>query len=158
MTSPFFTGLAAGPRQPRSGAVPAEIACDYDLFLVCRIQEEYQATGDNRGSVAIGLQRTALIIDATLIRLVLVPALMQIMGRWNWWLPWIRPRSAAVSGISLPSMRLGHSARERRPRLGWRGSVAHPAHAARDSVIEKPGTPPVVTEVSAVCPGDSETY
>jgi RND superfamily putative drug exporter len=29
----------------------------------------------------------ALIIDATLIRLVLVPALMQIMGRWNWWLP-----------------------------------------------------------------------
>lgn len=30
---------------------------------------------------------TALIVDATLIRLVLVPALMQIMGRWNWWLP-----------------------------------------------------------------------
>ncbi|WP_029892166.1 MMPL family transporter [Nocardia brasiliensis] len=29
----------------------------------------------------------ALIIDATVIRLVLVPALMQIMGRWNWWLP-----------------------------------------------------------------------
>ncbi|MCM6777113.1 MMPL family transporter [Nocardia sp. CDC159] len=33
----------------------------------------------------------ALIIDATLIRLVLVPALMQIMGRWNWWLPGGRP-------------------------------------------------------------------
>ncbi|MBF6330759.1 MMPL family transporter [Nocardia transvalensis] len=33
---------------------------------------------------------TALIIDATLIRLVLVPALMQIMGRWNWWLPEFR--------------------------------------------------------------------
>ncbi|MEV6559549.1 MMPL family transporter [Nocardia sp. NPDC051756] len=32
----------------------------------------------------------ALIIDATLIRLVLVPALMQIMGRWNWWLPGFR--------------------------------------------------------------------
>ncbi|MEU7143681.1 MMPL family transporter [Nocardia sp. NPDC046473] len=30
---------------------------------------------------------TGLIIDATLIRLVLVPALMQIMGRWNWWFP-----------------------------------------------------------------------
>ncbi|MGW4847276.1 MMPL family transporter [Nocardia brasiliensis] len=29
----------------------------------------------------------ALIIDATVVRLVLVPALMQIMGRWNWWLP-----------------------------------------------------------------------
>ncbi|KAA8887333.1 MMPL family transporter, partial [Nocardia colli] len=81
-----------------------------------------QATGDNRGSVSTGLQRTArpislaaailavafgsllvsdisglrvfgfaiamaLIIDATVIRLVLVPALMQIMGRWNWWFP-----------------------------------------------------------------------
>ncbi|WP_378737728.1 MMPL family transporter [Nocardia brasiliensis] len=32
----------------------------------------------------------ALIIDATLIRLVLVPALMQIMGRWNWWFPPLR--------------------------------------------------------------------
>ncbi|QXN92841.1 MMPL family transporter [Nocardia iowensis] len=105
------------------------LSTDYELFLVRRIQEEYQATGDNRGSVAIGLQRTAipislaavilvvgygsllvsringlqefgfaiaaaLIIDATLIRLVLVPALMQIMGRWNWWLPW-SPRLSA---------------------------------------------------------------
>ncbi|GAA5070203.1 MMPL family transporter [Nocardia iowensis] len=98
------------------------LSTDYELFLVRRIQEEYLATGDNRRSVATGLQSTArsitlaavilavgfgsllvseinglksfgfaiavaLIIDATLIRLVLVPALMQIMGRWNWWFP-----------------------------------------------------------------------
>ncbi|MFI7004348.1 MMPL family transporter [Nocardia sp. NPDC050175] len=98
------------------------LSTDYELFLVRRIQEEYRTTGDNRRSVAIGLQRTArpislaaailavafgsllvsdvtglrvfgfaiavaLIIDATLIRLILVPALMQIMGRWNWWFP-----------------------------------------------------------------------
>ncbi|WP_280449355.1 MMPL family transporter [Nocardia brasiliensis] len=98
------------------------LSTDYELFLVRRIQEEYSATGNNRGAVATGLQRTArpislaaailavafgsllvsdinglrafgfaiaaaLIIDATVIRLVLVPALMQIMGRWNWWLP-----------------------------------------------------------------------
>ncbi|MFI6173232.1 MMPL family transporter [Nocardia sp. NPDC051052] len=98
------------------------LSTDYELFLVRRIQEEYLVTGDNRGSVAIGLQSTgrpitlaavilavgfgsllvsqinglkafgfaiavALIIDATLIRLILVPALMQIMGRWNWWFP-----------------------------------------------------------------------
>ncbi|MFE9574742.1 MMPL family transporter [Nocardia sp. NPDC006044] len=98
------------------------LSTDYELFLVRRIQEEYLITGDNRGSVAIGLQSTgrpitlaamilavgfgsllisqinglkafgfaiavALIIDATLIRLILVPALMQIMGRWNWWFP-----------------------------------------------------------------------
>ncbi|MFI9403076.1 MMPL family transporter [Nocardia sp. NPDC052316] len=105
------------------------LSTDYELFLVRRIQEEYKATGDNRGSVAVGLQRTAqpislaaailavafgsllvseisglrvmgfaiaaaLIVDATVIRLVLVPALMQIMGRWNWWFPSLRPRSA----------------------------------------------------------------
>jgi RND superfamily putative drug exporter len=105
------------------------LSMDYELFLVRRIQEEYQASGDNTSAVAAGLQRTArpialaaailavsfgsllmselsalrqlgfaipvaLVIDATLIRLVLVPALMQIMGRSNWWLPSFR-RSAA---------------------------------------------------------------
>jgi uncharacterized membrane protein YdfJ with MMPL/SSD domain len=29
----------------------------------------------------------AIAIDATLVRLILVPAFMQLMGRWNWWLP-----------------------------------------------------------------------
>ncbi|PZT53143.1 MMPL family transporter [Paenibacillus silvae] len=29
----------------------------------------------------------AVLIDVTLIRLVLVPSLMKLMGRWNWWLP-----------------------------------------------------------------------
>lgn len=38
----------------------------------------------------------AIAVDATLIRLVLVPALMQILGRWNWWLPGTRPRSGRV--------------------------------------------------------------
>ncbi|WP_405159703.1 MMPL family transporter [Nocardia sp. NBC_01499] len=37
-----------------------------------------------------------LIIDATLIRLVLVPALMQIMGRWNWWFPGARQPTAST--------------------------------------------------------------
>jgi putative drug exporter of the RND superfamily len=30
----------------------------------------------------------AVLIDATAVRLLLVPALMRLMGRWNWWLPW----------------------------------------------------------------------
>ncbi|WP_378737689.1 MMPL family transporter [Nocardia brasiliensis] len=98
------------------------LTTDYELFLVRRIQEEYLTTGDNRGSIVVGLQATArpislaaviiavafgsllvssigsiravgfagaaaLIVDATLIRLVLVPALMQLLGRWNWWFP-----------------------------------------------------------------------
>ena len=29
----------------------------------------------------------AIALDATLVRLILVPATMEIMGRWNWWLP-----------------------------------------------------------------------
>jgi RND superfamily putative drug exporter len=29
----------------------------------------------------------AIALDATLVRLVLVPATMQLMGKWNWWLP-----------------------------------------------------------------------
>ncbi|MFB8282064.1 MMPL family transporter [Nocardia colli] len=43
----------------------------------------------------------ALIIDATVIRLVLVPALMQIMGRWNWWFPSF-PRSSGQRADRLP--------------------------------------------------------
>jgi RND superfamily putative drug exporter len=29
----------------------------------------------------------AIAIDATLVRLVLVPSLMALVGRWNWWVP-----------------------------------------------------------------------
>lgn len=29
----------------------------------------------------------AVLIDATFVRLLLVPALMQLTGSWNWWIP-----------------------------------------------------------------------
>ncbi|PXX69274.1 RND superfamily putative drug exporter [Nocardia tenerifensis] len=68
----------------------AILAVGYGSLLVSRI------VGLQEFGFAIA---TALIIDATLIRLVLVPALMQIMGRWNWWfprLPWVtRDRPSA---------------------------------------------------------------
>ncbi len=98
------------------------LSMDYEVFLIRRIQEEWKRTGDNRHSVAVGLEHTArpiasaaaimvavfgsfvtanllelkqlgfavavgIAIDATLIRLVLVPALMRVFGDWNWWLP-----------------------------------------------------------------------
>ncbi len=98
------------------------LSMDYEVFLIRRIQEEWKRTGDNRHSVAVGLEHTArpiaaaaaimvvvfgsfitanllelkqlgfavavgIAIDATLIRLVLVPALMRLFGDWNWWLP-----------------------------------------------------------------------
>jgi RND superfamily putative drug exporter len=98
------------------------LSMDYEVFLIRRIQEEWKHTGDNRRSVATGVEHTArpiaaaaaimvavfgsfvtanllelkqlgfavavgIAIDATLIRLVLVPALMRVFGDWNWWLP-----------------------------------------------------------------------
>ena len=36
--------------------------------------------------IGVGLA-VAIFLDATLVRLVLVPATMELMGKWNWWLP-----------------------------------------------------------------------
>ncbi|MBI1742366.1 MMPL family transporter [Candidatus Acetothermia bacterium] len=98
------------------------LSMDYEVFLLSRVREEYEATGNNAQAVSMGLERTAGIItsaalimvsifasfgftklvatrefglglafavalDATLIRLILVPALMALLGSWNWWLP-----------------------------------------------------------------------
>jgi putative drug exporter of the RND superfamily len=98
------------------------LSMDYEIFLIRRMQEEWRATGDNRLSVASGVEHTArpisaaaaimvavfgsslvarvlelkefgfalamaIAIDATLIRLVLVPALMCLLDARNWWLP-----------------------------------------------------------------------
>jgi uncharacterized membrane protein YdfJ with MMPL/SSD domain len=110
------------------------LSMDYEVFLLSRIKEEYDRTGDNTASVARGLAQTArvisaaaaimvvvfgsfvlgadvsvkqiglglavaVLVDATLVRLVLVPAVMELLGRANWWLPgWldrILPRSPA---------------------------------------------------------------
>ncbi len=98
------------------------LSMDYEVFLVTRMREAWDETGDNTAAVARGLERTgrvvtaaalimvaafsgflagrvaglqefgaglafAILIDATVIRVVLVPALMAILGRWNWYLP-----------------------------------------------------------------------
>jgi len=100
----------------------AFISMDYEVFLLSRIKEEYDATGDNQASVARGLERTGRIItsaalllvvvtgafatseiifikqvgvgtalavalDATIIRALLVPATMRLMGSLNRWAP-----------------------------------------------------------------------
>lgn len=98
------------------------LSMDYHIFLLSRIKEHYDATGDNAVSVAHGLRSTAgiitgaamimvvvfagmasgelvvfqqvgfglavaVILDATIIRMVLVPASMELLGDWNWYLP-----------------------------------------------------------------------
>jgi RND superfamily putative drug exporter len=103
-------------------AVLFGLSMDYEVFLLGRIKEEWDRTGDNALAVEHGLQRTgavitsaaaimvsvfaaftlarltevkelgfslaaAVLIDATLIRIILVPAAMQLLGHWNWWFP-----------------------------------------------------------------------
>jgi RND superfamily putative drug exporter len=100
------------------------LSMDYEVFLVSRIREFWQASGaaDNDESVARGIARTgrvvtaaalimsisfaaliasnvsfmrmfglgltlAVLVDATLVRMVLVPAFMHVLGRRNWWAP-----------------------------------------------------------------------
>ncbi len=103
-------------------AVVFGLSMDYEVFLLSRIRERYEATGDTQRAVAEGLARSArtitsaalimvavfsvfvftgvpsikelgvgnavaIAVDATLVRLVLVPATMELLGKWNWWLP-----------------------------------------------------------------------
>ncbi|MFT0849099.1 MMPL family transporter [Actinomycetaceae bacterium L2_0104] len=98
------------------------LAMDYEVFLLARIKEYWDAGESNDQAVAKGLQRSGRIItsaaaiviavfigfamgdmiaikqigvglaimvatDATLTRMLLVPATMTVMGKWNWWAP-----------------------------------------------------------------------
>jgi RND superfamily putative drug exporter len=98
------------------------LSMDYEVFLLSRIKEEYDRTGDNRAAVAAGLERTgrivtaaaallaivfialltsgfthvkmlalgtafAVLVDASIVRGLLVPAFMRLAGRFNWWAP-----------------------------------------------------------------------
>ena len=103
-------------------AVVFGLSMDYEVFLLTRIRERYEATGDTRRAVAEGLAASArtitsaalimvavfsafvatgvpsiqqiglgtavaIALDATLVRLILVPAAMELLGEWNWYLP-----------------------------------------------------------------------
>ncbi len=98
------------------------LSMDYEVFILARMREEYDATGSTAQAVVTGLGRTGrlvtsaalilffsfaalasspgtdikvlgtalgvgILIDATLVRALLVPALVGLLGRWNWWLP-----------------------------------------------------------------------
>ncbi len=98
------------------------LSMDYEVFLLTRMKEVWDRTGDNREAVASGLDRSgrivtsaalivvlvaasfafadivlikalglgmaiAVALDATVVRALLVPATMRLLGHWNWWLP-----------------------------------------------------------------------
>jgi putative drug exporter of the RND superfamily len=98
------------------------LSMDYEVFILSRMREEYDATGDTNEAVIRGIGRTGrlvtsaalilflaflslaaspgtdvkvlatglaagILIDATVIRALLVPAVVSLFGRWNWWMP-----------------------------------------------------------------------
>jgi RND superfamily putative drug exporter len=98
------------------------LSMDYEVFLLSRIREEYDRTGNNELAVADGLASTArvitaaalimvtvfgsfvlgdsttiklfglglataILVDATVVRMILVPATMELLGDRNWWFP-----------------------------------------------------------------------
>ncbi len=109
-------------------AIVFGLSMDYEVFLLSRMREEFDRTGDNATAVADGLATTARVIsaaaaimvfvfgsfllepdrqiklfgvglavavllDATVVRMVLVPATMELLGKVNWWLPaWLDKR------------------------------------------------------------------
>lgn len=108
-------------------AVIFGLSMDYEVLILGRIREEWEATGDSDEAVAKGLAKTAglvtsaaaimvtvfsafalarvvlvqatgfgmalaVLVDATLVRVLLVPATMKLLGRWNFWSPFGRNR------------------------------------------------------------------
>jgi putative drug exporter of the RND superfamily len=106
------------------------LSMDYEVFILSRMREEYDATGSTNTAVVRGIGRTGrlvtsaalilflaftslasgpetevkvlatglaagILLDATVIRALFVPAIVSLFGRWNWWLPplparWLR--------------------------------------------------------------------
>ena len=119
-------GIEGAPIEPfipmMMFAIVFGLSMDYEVFLLSRVKEEFERTGDPVNSVADGLAMTARVItaaaaimvvvfgsfifednriiklfglglatavfiDATLVRMLLVPSTMQLLGARNWWLP-----------------------------------------------------------------------
>ena len=56
------------------------LSMDYEVFLLCRIREEYVRTGDNTQAVALGLQRTGGMITSAALLLIIVVAAFSLSG------------------------------------------------------------------------------
>ena len=117
------------------------LSMDYEVFLLSRIKEEHDRTGDNTQAVATGLEKTgrlitaaaavlaisfaafgtagmsfmklmgiglalAIVMDATIIRGLLVPAFMRLAGEANWWAPrplaWLHRRWGVKEAPAAP--------------------------------------------------------
>ncbi len=112
------------------------LSMDYEVFILARMREEYDATGSTDAAVILGIGRTGrlvtsaalilflafvslasgpatevkvlatglaagILLDATVIRALLVPAIVSLFDRWNWWLPHLPARLLRVEPSPL---------------------------------------------------------
>jgi putative drug exporter of the RND superfamily len=112
------------------------LSMDYEVFILTRMREEFDRTGDTSMAVIVGIGRTGrlvtsaalilffaftalalspgtdvkvlgtalgvgILIDATIVRALLVPAMVSLLGRWNWWLPTWAARALFVEPSPL---------------------------------------------------------
>jgi putative drug exporter of the RND superfamily len=120
------------------------LSMDYEVFILARMREEYDATGATDTAVVRGIGRTGrlvtsaalilflaflslasgpetevkvlatglaagILLDATVIRALLVPAVVSLFGRWNWWLPTLPARLLRVEPSFPPSTARGEA-------------------------------------------------
>jgi RND superfamily putative drug exporter len=123
------------------------LSMDYEVFLLARMREEYDAGAGTDGAVVTSLARTGrlvtsaalilvlsflamstapatevrmlatglgagILVDATIVRCLLVPTLVSLFGRWNWWLPGVAARV-----LRVPQSPLHHQERAVTPEL-----------------------------------------
>ena len=117
------------------------LSMDYEVFILARMREEYDKTGDTDQAVVAGLGRTGrlvtgaalilflafmalssspgtdikvfatalgigILLDATVVRALLVPSLVSLFGRWNWWLPaWLARVMRVEPHAAIPEPR-----------------------------------------------------
>jgi putative drug exporter of the RND superfamily len=115
------------------------LSMDYEVFILARMREEYDATGSTDTAVIRGIARTGrlvtsaalilflafvslasgpeteikvlatglaagILLDATIIRALFVPAVVSLFGRWNWWLPQLPARLLRVQPSPTPRL------------------------------------------------------
>ena len=116
------------------------LSMDYEVFMLSRMREEYDKSGDTAQAVRLGTARTGrlvtsaalilflaflslstgpsvdiklfatglgfgILLDATVVRMLLVPALVSLFGQWNWWCPkWVMTVLRIKEPTGLPSV------------------------------------------------------
>ena len=121
------------------------ISMDYEVFLLARMREEYDAHGSTDAAVIKGIGSTGrlvtsaaiilflafaalasgpdttikifatglaagILLDATVIRMLLVPALVSLFGRWNWWMPELAARLLRIKPSAVHAEVYPHGA------------------------------------------------